>query len=268
MNATFKLDTRGIRRALLDLSRATGKDTDTLVIEQSRLFAQQMIKRTPPKSLAQGRRAIHNDLEKIFSVAEPGTIARAIEYSGGSGNNVKTWMVSKRTGLPFLIEWNKARLNPSNEEMAAHHNAHRTKNGRVSTAGDETRDIGRWVARNTMFVPQRAFNRYQKEVQEGVGRLKAGWVAMSRKYGAKRPTNWVDRHSSKRSRADLVGNKNAATMKLANFAAGANRLGSTVRSVLRIRVQAMRRQLVLIQRNYGKQFTKELRVRNRQRRRN
>jgi hypothetical protein len=266
MKATFQLDTRNMSRALRDLSRETGKDTDTLVIEQSRLFAEQMIKRTPPKSLAQGRRAIANDLKKIFTVAEPPTIARAIEWSGGSGDNVKTYLTSKRTGLPFLIEWNKARLNPSNDEMAAHHNAHRTANGRVSTAGDNDRGIGRWIARDSMVVPKQAFNRYQRGVQEGVGRLKAGWVAMSRKFGAKRPAKWVDRHSSKRSAADLTGNKNKATMKLSNFAAGANRLGSTINSVLRIRVQAMRRQLVLIQKGYGKQFTRELRVRNRQRR--
>lgn len=265
MKATFQVDTRAFEKALRDYARETGKDSDSLVIMQSRLFAQQMIKRTPPKSLAQGRRAIANDLRKIFSVAEPATIERAIEYSGG-GDIVKTWLTSKRTGLPFLIEWNKARLDPSNAEMAAHHNAHRGRNGRVSTAGNNDRETGRWIARDSMVVPKRSFNRYQREVQEGVGRLKAGWVAMSRKYGAKRPQKWVDRHSTKRSRAELVGNANKATMVLTNFAAGAGRLGPTIKSVLRIRVQAMRREMVLIQRDYGKQFTKNLRVKNRQRR--
>lgn len=261
----FTIDARPMQRALRDLARETGKDTDTLVIEQSRLFAEQMVKRTPPKSLQQGRAAVRSDLHKIFSVANPLTIQRAIEWSGGSGDNIKTYLTSKRTGLPFLIEWNKARANPSEFEMEAHHSAHRTANGRVSTAGDNDRVIGRWVARDTMVVPKKAFKDYSTEVQGHVGRLKAGWSAMAAKYGARMP-GWVKKHGTKKSIARLLGNKNRATMAMENAAAGSDRIRHTVKSVMRIRVEAMGRQLVLIQKGYAKQFTKKLRVDNRNRR--
>jgi hypothetical protein len=223
-----------------------------------------MMKRTPPESHKQGRAAIRADLHKIFSVADPLTIARAIEWSGGSGDNVKTYLTSKRTGLPFLIEWNKARLDGT--EMAAHHKAHRTLNGRVSTAGDNDRQTGRWIARDTMVVPKRAFKEYATEVTGRVGQLKAGWIAMSRKYGAKTPAGWIRKHSSRRSEAQLKGNKNRATMEMTNRAAGAGRIRHLVKSVMRIRLEAMAKQLILIQKGYGKQFTRELKVRNKRRR--
>jgi len=263
MSATIKIDTTDLNLALRDYIRATGQDSTAVVKKQSRLFAQQAMKRTPPKSYAQGRRAVAKDLDRIIDGAERGFMQRIIDWHG-SADFVKQEF-KRKDGSNFLVEWGHVRFDGS--DLEEFHNANRDKRGRVLRAGDFTRNIGRWKANNKMIVPENVKRRYVRKVQKRVGRLKAGWIRPITRAGGNKMSvpAWIRQHNEgARSNAVLQGSGTAKVqMIMSNFASGASQLGNVVKSALRIRLSAMVREVRLIQSGYNRDFARNMRIRNR-----
>ena len=62
------------------------------------------------------------------------------------------------------------------QEMQDFHLRYRRKDGRVSSAGSWSKDVGRWKPIGMMFVNQQGITQYIKHVKKRVGSLKAGWI--------------------------------------------------------------------------------------------
>jgi len=260
-DATISLDTRDLNRALQGLAIATGKDADTIVMEEARLFAEQAVKRTPPKTLAQGRRAVARDIKKILGGASEDLIKKAIEWNGGE-DSVRQHF-KRKDGSTYLIEWNHTQLGSAG--IAQHHERHRDRRGRVSTAGDRDRTIGRWKARDKWIVPHDVRARYIKDRQENVGKLKAGWMPAIRKFHGKAP-KWVKKHNPRGSAQFRGAKTNDVRAIMVNAAKGAGNIDRFLGQVLRIRLSAMMRKLRLIQSGYAKDFARQMRIQTRARR--
>lgn len=75
-------------------------------------------------------------------------------------------------------------------------------NGKVSAAGGDTRDIGRWKFINQYFVPPDVLSDYLASVKAKVGLAKSGWAACAKQLktgksaGTRGIPGWVTKHLS------------------------------------------------------------------------
>lgn len=84
----------------------------------------------------------------------------------------------KKDGTIYGTDRHNYRPKASTAEMYAHHQRMRRKSdGRVSTAGGATRDIGRWKFIDQMVVSRSAYLRYERMIHKRVGMMAAGVVA-------------------------------------------------------------------------------------------
>jgi len=211
--------------------------------------------------LAQGRRAVARDIKKILGGASEELIRRAIDWHGGEDHVHQH--LKRKDGSTFLIEWNHTQL--GSEGIEGHHQRHRDKRGRVSTAGDRDRTIGRWKARDKWIVPHNVRANYIKSKQANVGKLKAGWMPSIRRFHGKAPA-WVRKHNPRGSAQFLGARTNDVRAIMTNNAAGAAGMDRFMKQVLRIRLSAMMRKLRLIQSGYAKDFARNMRIQTRARR--
>ena len=246
------VDSTKLNLALNDWINATKQDATEVIRTESRLFAGQAMRLTPPKRKAQGNKTVKNDIMKIVDVASEGLIRRVIENTG-SGDSKKTW------------------LNDSG--LKEFHRKSRTKNGRVSTAGDRTRNIGRWVARDKMVVPEKVRKSYIRKVQRNVGRLKAGWLPTLARFpsvGGRKPAKWItDHNSGARGSASIIGAGSPKVFSvMINNAegSGSSQMGHIVRSTLKARLNAITRHLKLHNSGYSKDMAAGMRMRSRAKR--
>ena len=86
------------------------------------------------------------------------------------------------------------RPNASVSEMRDHHRQY-FQNGRMSSAGSYTRDIGRWSWIDQMIVSKTAWNEYYKYVKAKVFKLAAGWVEAAEEFDVAVPAS-IKRHNS------------------------------------------------------------------------
>ena len=130
------------------------------------------------------------------------------EFNGG-GKLPNFNLVKLKSGAVYLVDKNFAMPGASSAELQRIHLAHRTANGRVSTAGQKDRKVGRWKAKHKYFAPESVVRGYVKSVQNRVGKLKAGWLVAARHFAGKtggkvNSSAWIDRHGDSGTYTDTV----------------------------------------------------------------
>lgn len=202
MNVRVTYPTLGSQ--LKRLAQLSGKELHVVLMEQGLLFAKDALKLTPPfgnapikesidTQLTVGRVAIHRDLlggrggawsdpkRGIFRSIPP-AVAGSAEVSALSGM-VKLFV--RKDGTVYGTDRQLYRPGASMAEMRAHHQAHRRADGRVTSAGARSRDVGRWKFISQMVVNPGEIDSYLKQVYALVGTGKAGWIPAIKGLGAK-----------------------------------------------------------------------------------
>jgi hypothetical protein len=147
-----------------------------------------------------------------------------------SANTVK--LFAKKDGTVYGVEKKLFQPNASIGVMSAHHQRFRTANGRVSTAGALTRDVGRWKFIDKMVVSKGALASYMRVVRGRVGMAKSGWVTAARNLGVTLQA-WINRHSQPgEGTLDLRGN-DESSITISNLCAFAQKHGRNLRIVQR-----------------------------------
>jgi hypothetical protein len=196
---TITTDVVSYRAQVEKLAKLTGRGLRDVMREMVSIMSGQLARRFPPKSKAQGTKAIKNDLNRIF-ITDDKVLAEwdvAVEQ-GTTGAVASTRIFRTQTGAVFGIEKELYRRNAGISEMNQHHLKYRSETtGRVSRAGSYTHDIGRWKFIDKMFVGKASYNAYVKFVAASVGSLKSGWaVATTRFKGAKKLPLWILAHGN------------------------------------------------------------------------
>jgi hypothetical protein len=177
----FKLTNLKFEQIMKDYAKIRDTTIPDAVHMNARLLCVELARRTQPfgnKTGGEkvGAAAIARDLlggKKRYGIFAPltGFMAQnAEEYSTG---NVRLFV--KKNGEVYGTD--KAHFMPNANESTLrglHKNAF--VNGRMSSAGSRTRDIGRWKFMDKYFVPQDALSNYLASVQAKVGIAKSGWA--------------------------------------------------------------------------------------------
>lgn len=191
-------------------AEALGVTFSWLLRDQMRLLCQDMLKITAPsKKVIRassgspdwpsdkkiGENAVSYDLNKIFLSIDSRDRLENIKMAG-----LPATIFRAKSGAVYGIEQGLVSL--SGSEMPRHHEKYRSKStGRVSSAGQRDRKIGRWKFINKMAVTKSSFNRYLHKKQKDVGKLKASWVRPLKIYqqkvgGRASVPGWINKHAS------------------------------------------------------------------------
>lgn len=157
----------------------------------------QIIAESPPKKKAYGQGAIRRDLMGGDGRAGIFYVTKAKDLGGLHERNpdgiVKLWHT--KDGRVFGTETEFYKPNASISDMKAHHGRY-FKNGRMTSAGSRTRDIGRWKFVDRMVVSEQAMKRFESHLGKGLGEAASGWNLAAAKLGVKPPA-FIWRHGGK-----------------------------------------------------------------------
>jgi len=213
---TVKIDDAKMLRKMRKYEQVVGKEVRQLVQNAGRLCCVQLAKFTQPygnKSAAKksGEKAITKDIQGgkrstgkgkgrrgIFLPLTPFMKANAEFY--GASENIRLFV--KKDGTVYGTD--KAHF-LSNASVDTLRGIHKSKfvNGRMSSAGGDTRNIGRWKFIDQYFVSPNVINAFLKVQFRKVGLVKAGWAvaAAACKADVRQPLSgipaWVRRNISK-----------------------------------------------------------------------
>ena len=157
------------------LAEKYGLSAKDIMLDQMRLWITQLAKLTRPKKLSEGRKTIEKQLLAIFA---PMKSAKALKLYRGIAEQ-------KGTFPQYLFG-----LDPS--EFPSFHQSRRNSRGRTRKSST-TYAVGPKTFSDKAHVKRADFNRYKREVQKRVGRMKAGWIPATKLFKAKMPS-WVLRH--------------------------------------------------------------------------
>lgn len=255
----FQLDTRDFARQLDRLGRLVGKDTDSLLRAQARLFVADASALTPPtgdnplgnagqsrraaslpgNSLAarnQGQNAVARDIRRLFVAFEDMEIGKGDSRLGKSlwkllraGNYGTALQVLEKAGLTFAhIE----RL-----ATAETLNRFRDRRGRVPRGP------------RVLVVDKRSIARLVRQQQGLVGRAKAGWKTAADALGLRLP-RWIARHSEPGifSESGRAGQRSIVVGNALAYAQKMDRTAHIMARAFRNRIRNLRAQLEAVTR--------------------
>ncbi len=199
-----------LMRALREVQPTLKKPWQQMVRAGARLALAKAIEMTPPgesgmqgmEAKKRGENAIRQDAlggkrgptqqtkrGGIFFVADEGLL-RKWQRKEPDG---KTRLFVRKDGSVWGTETQFYKPNASLSDMDAHH-ARYWKNGKMSSGGARTRDIGRWVFIDRMVVGKGAMNRWLKHRYKRVGWLAAGWMTAANELKVGKIPAWIKRH--------------------------------------------------------------------------
>jgi len=154
-----------------------------------------------------GKLRVEKDIRKvIYGLTGSSLSARQLALKPGSvlsGGGVlekvdgrPSVRVFAKRGQAFGTDLTHYMPGASNATLYTHHQEARTKSGRVTIAGERTRNVGRWVFLNRLVTEEERLADYIKQRQYGVGSAKGGWAAGYLKYGGRMSKRgWIGRYA-------------------------------------------------------------------------
>ena len=186
MSVNFEIITKDFENALVKYRVACRKDWQFVIRQQSRIVGEKLVKFTPPKTAAIGKRNVARDIGKVFADLSN------TKWNDKSLN--KMWRAGNFEGVKKALE-----NLPNKSEMPIFkykrifakpvrniHKAAISRSGRVPK---------NWRTQYAV-ASKGELKKYVKKVQLQVGVAKSGWLAALAKLGGKAPS-FVSRHGTK-----------------------------------------------------------------------
>lgn len=247
-----------LRDALI--SKGQPADAATLVLQESRLFARQMVVTTPPYGLggatkAKGETAVKKDLQQIFTGVEEETLNT--EGSNHGVTNIDAWMTTP-SGNQLHFKWDK--IDPTGQGMKVFHYRAKGRNGRTRNLKKSSFDG--WYA--AYVVSKADLAAYRAKILARVGRRKASWGVAWMQLGGKLQ-KWIKRHiegggAKGQCIENLTGTNNPHII-ISSQAPGILGDSHIVASALRIRKDAITRHIKGVLSGYAQDWKDGLRIR-------
>ena len=182
--AKFKFESVKFKQIMADYATIREVTIPDAVSLNARLLCVELARRTQPfgdnnKARETGEKAITGDLiGRKRRVGIFGAIGAAMSEEGGyswykTGDNVRLFV--GKDGFAYGTEKMMFRPDASTSEMRAFHKKNFV-NGKMSSAGSKTRNIGRWKFLDKMFVSKETLDEYIQKAIKKVGIAKAGWA--------------------------------------------------------------------------------------------
>ena len=167
----INFENRGLAAALTELSKAASIGLGPIVKEESRYLVQLFIKFTPPKTRAQGRKAVEVDLQKAVGLLDQTSFARAREevrlpmreLIRRKDNVTLQAAMREMDGNQWIVK----------QFAPVDHVSKRNRYGRVRKKSF------------VMTTDSSLYKKYRRDVQSRVGWTASGWVPTAKATGAR-----------------------------------------------------------------------------------
>ena len=177
-----KVETLAFEKLLKDYAEIRVTTFPQAVAMNARLLCVALARRTPPfgSDNKTGQAAVARDIlggkkrYGLFAPITPFMEANAEEYSSG---NIR--LFTKKDGTVYGTDRAHFLTSATTGTLRSIHKQ-AFKNGRMSSAGTSTRDIGRWKFIDKYFVPAKALSEFVALQQAKVGLAKSGWAACAK----------------------------------------------------------------------------------------
>jgi hypothetical protein len=162
--------------------------------QQAKLLCVDAAKVTPPNkkftwNRKGGELAMRNDINKIIIGLSPTLFEQFKDIFGGQSTRRE---LRRKDGVVYVTDQDIA----LSGNIAKFHKSQRTRNGRVTTAGQKgDRNIGRSKSFTRGVVTDAQKTAYIRTAIKAVGKMAAGWKNAAATLGAKLPA-WITRHNS------------------------------------------------------------------------
>lgn len=186
MSVNFEIITKDFEDALAKYKVACRKDWQFVVRQQSRIVGERLVKFTPPKTAAIGKRNVARDIGKVFAdLSNTKWHDKSLDKMWRAGNfeGVKKALENYPNKLQMPVFKYKRIFSKPVRNI---HKAVINKSGRVPK---------NWHT-SYAVAGKGELKKYVKKVQLQVGVAKSGWLAALAKLGGKAP-NFVARHGTK-----------------------------------------------------------------------
>lgn len=226
---------------LSELAAALGKDTETIVRDEARLFLKAAIAITPPKNRAQGENAVKRDLRRIFGVVTDG-MADYVAHEFGT-HDVRHWLTNEVTHEHYEVEW--AKLDPQGYGMEEFHKQNRrASDGHTNRIRFGQKSNGAWLEK--YVVSDSAFKSYLAKASKHVGTQKSGWLRAYYEIGGKLAA-WIQRNAErgKGTVSNNLGTPGHPSITMGNHADGIGNTKNDVQAVFKIRINSITRRIKL-----------------------
>jgi hypothetical protein len=207
--AKIKLDALKFEKIVKDYAHIRKVTIPDAVVANARLLCVELARRTQPfgaddKAKLTGEKAINRDLKGgkkragIFAKADF-TDDMGFEWYA-TGPNVRLFIT--KDGRVYGTDKSFYEPDASHDRMRAWHKS-KYVNGKMSSAGSRSRDIGRWKFIEKLMVSKSTLDTYVDSQIKKVGWAKAGWAACARDLRkvvkgsmTRGIPPWVTRHDS------------------------------------------------------------------------
>lgn len=193
MNLSVTSNSPQYRDALIDFIANFRLTIREAIRYEGRLLGERLIQFTPPRTQAQGRKRVDRDIRKVIlgldNMAAFDEVRAVVE---GDESIVRAFV--RKDGTVYGVDRDLYRPNATFEDLNRFHQAHRLPSGRVTDAGTQTRDIGRWKFLTKLVVLKDTLEDYIMSVQARVGRGKGGWAKGVLQLGGK-VAQWIGVHA-------------------------------------------------------------------------
>lgn len=157
------------------------KNMQEALTEEWPLLMDLIVRLTPPKTLAQGRLAVSQDIRKTMRPFDPAAIRSAGIQEIVQKQDIEAYnIVAARVKSGPMAGTKAVSFSP---EV---HTSQRSRRGRV---GRDSKQV-------VLGADARSLKRYIKDVQGRVGWAKAGWLAALRLVGGKPAPAFVEKHGA------------------------------------------------------------------------
>lgn len=186
MSVKFEVITKNFEKALASYKNACQKDWNFVIRQQSRIVGEKLVKFTPPKTSAIGKRNVATDIGKVFAdLSNVKWEDKSLNKMWRAGNfeGVKKALEShpNKEALP-IFQYRKIFVKP----VRAIHKSAISKSGRIPK---------NWKTQYAV-AGRGELKKYIKIFQSHVGVAKSGWLSALQKLGGKAPP-FVSRHGAK-----------------------------------------------------------------------
>ncbi len=237
-SGNITIDTKSFNREVDKFAKRYGVSAKDVMHDQMRLWVKDLMKVTPPKTGGQGKKAILRDLRKIMVPMKDSKKLRFYEKTFGRY-------------VPEYV------FNYIGKSLKEWHRGKRDRTGRVRDVNNAKHKVGGYTFADKMYVKRSIFNKYLREKQKSVGKLKAGWLPAARLFGLRAPA-WVMKQASIRGSAvDRMKKDGSGFLEAVNSVPWAQEvIGRWVDFTRRTRVRDLQKHLQKRLDRLGQQFSR------------
>lgn len=233
----IRTDVAGFSRMIDDYAAIVGKETEEVYRMVARNVCADLMTHTPPFSgksirnmvdargaemrdseiqdqsaLAIGKRRVERDVRKVLYGLKGASLSpRQLQVARGPGPGATEWVTlqkcegkqavrvfATKSGEVYGADLSEWMPNASMDQLQKHHEEQRTKNGRVTMAGQKTRNIGRWRWLNVVVTTEENVKKYLQRAWDHIGEAKGGWAEAFMQLGGRMSRRgWVGKHAAK-----------------------------------------------------------------------